>query len=127
MRRFGPRDAALSLLLAVVVFFAFTAMRQTEQRDTPIYSQIRAYFVQEQVEYFTLEDNTLTLTLKSQGSGEPIRVTYHVANPMIFYEDMRDLINEQLDSGVLMGCDYPPGVESSWWYHLVPYLVAGAD
>ena len=126
MRRFGPRDAALSLLLAVVVFFAFTAMRQTEQRDTPIYSQIRAYFVQEQVEYFTLEDNTLTLTLKSQGSGEPIRVTYHVANPMIFYEDMRELINEQLDSGVLMGCDYPPGVESSWWYNLVPYLVAGA-
>ena len=68
MRRFGPRDAALSLLLAVVVFFAFTAMRQTEQRDTPIYSQIRAYFVQEQVEYFTLTVFMVFLEQKSTTS-----------------------------------------------------------
>ena len=126
MRRFGPRDITLYLLLALMVFFTFSALRQMEQGDTPTYSQIRTLFLREQVEYFTLEDKTLTLTLRGQKEGESARLTYHVANPAIFYDDMRDIVNAQLESGVLKGYDYPPGVESSWWYNLVPYLVAAA-
>ena len=66
----------------------------------PTYSQIRTYFLQEQVEFFTLEDNTLTLTLRGQGGDEPVRITYHVASPTVFYDDMRELINQQLESGI---------------------------
>ena len=54
------------------------------------------------------------------------RLTYRLADPAVFYTDMRDLVTEQLESGVLLGYDYPPGVESSWWYGLIPYLVAAA-
>jgi cell division protease FtsH len=115
----------LYLLLGLMILFTFTALQQMDRTDSPTYSQIRTLFLQEQVEYFTLEDNTLTLTLRGQtGTNETVRLTYRVADPAIFYDDMRDLVNQQLEAGVLKGYDYPPGVESSWWYNLIPYLVA---
>ena len=126
MKRFGPRDILLYALLALMAFFAFSALRQLERSEEPTYSQIRTYFVQKRVEYFTLEDNTLTLLLRGQDGGEPVRLTCQVADPAFFYEDMRELVNEQLEAGILKGFDYPPGVESSWWYGLIPYLVAAA-
>ena len=124
MRRFGPRDITLYLLLALMIFFTFTALQQMDRGDSLTYSQIRTLFLQERVEYFTLEDKTLTLTLRGQDGGQPLRLVYHMANPILFYDDMRELVNQQLESGVLKGYDYPPGVESSWWYNLIPYLVA---
>jgi len=124
MRRFGPRDAVLYLLLGLLALFCFTGLQQMDRTKAPTYSQIRTLFLQEQVEYFTLEDNTLTLTLRSQGENAPVRVTYRVADARMFYDDMRELVNQQLESGVLKGYDYPPGVESSWWYNLIPYVVA---
>ena len=120
MRRFGPRDATLYLLLGLVILFSFTTLRQMERTDAPTYSQVRTLFLQEQVEYFTLEDKTLTLTLRGQNGGEPTRLTYQMASPTLFYLDMRETINQQLDAGILKGYDYPPGVESAWWYNLVP-------
>ncbi len=126
MKRFGPRMILPYLLMMLVLLFAFSSLQQMNRAGSPTYSQIRTLFLQEQVEYFTLEDNTLTLTLRGQNGGEPTRLTYHIASSSIFYADMRELVNEQLESGVLKGYDYPPGVESSWWYNLVPYLVAAA-
>ena len=124
MRRFGPRDITLYLLLALMIFFTFTALQQMDRGDSLTYSQIRTLFLQERVEYFTLEDKTLTLTLRGQDGGQPLRLVYHMANPILFYSDMRELVNQQLESGVLKGYDYPPGLEGSWWYNLIPYLVA---
>ena len=126
MRRFGLRDITLYILLALMIFFTFTSLQQMDRRDAPTYSQIRTLFLQEQVEYFTLEDGTLTLTLRGQNGGDSVRITYRVADPDLFYYDMRELVNEQLESGVLKGYDYPPGMESSWWYNLIPYVVAAA-
>ena len=126
MKRFSPRDITMYLLLLVMLVFTFSTLQQMDRADAPVYSDIRAYFLQGQVEYFTLEGKTLTLTLKGQGDGRPSTLTYHVAEPLVFYADMHDIIDAQLASGILKGYDYPPGVESSWWYNLIPYLVAAA-
>jgi len=126
MKRFGPRDLVLYALLALMLFFTFTTLQQMGQQDEPTYSQVRTLFLQGRVEYFTLEDKTLTLTLRGQNGTQPTRLTCRLADPSLFYDDMRDTINQQLDSGVLKGYDYPPGVEGSWWYSLIPYLVAAA-
>ena len=126
MRRFGLRDVTLYILLGLLIFFTITSLQQMDRTDSPTYSQIRTLFMQERVEYFTLEDNTLTLTLRGQNGEKSARLIYRVADPAVFYADMRELIDQQLTSGVLAGYDYPPGVESSWWYNLIPYLVAAA-
>ena len=80
MRRFGPRDIILYLLLGMMIFFAFSTLQQMDRANEPTYSQIRTYFLREEVEYFTLEDGTLTLTLRGQ-DGASARLTYHVADP----------------------------------------------
>ena len=126
MRRFAPQNYTLYILLALMVFFTFSALQDMDRKDGPTYSQIRTLFLQERVEHFTLEDSTLTLTLRDPEGGPSSRLTYRLADPAVFYTDMRDLVNEQLEAGVLLGYDYPPGVESSWWYGLIPYLVAAA-
>ena len=54
MRRFGPRDITLYILLALMIFFAFSTLQQMDGTDAPTYSQIRTLFLEERVEYFTL-------------------------------------------------------------------------
>ena len=79
MRRLGSRDFFMLLLLAMMAFFTFSALQQVNRGDAPTYSQIRELFHQGRVEYFTLEDSTLTLTLRGQKEGESVRMVYQVA------------------------------------------------
>ena len=81
MRRFGLRDITIYILLALMIFFTVTSLQQMDRRDAPTYSQIRTLFLQEQVEYFTLEDGTLSLTLRGQNGGDSVRITYRVPTP----------------------------------------------
>ena len=53
MRRITPRDIALYALLFAVVFYAVSFLQRADWEDGPDYSQIRTYFTQERVEYFT--------------------------------------------------------------------------
>ena len=128
MRRITPRDIALYALLFAVVFYAVSFLQRADWEDGPDYSQIRTYFTQERVEYFTLKDNVLTLTLRDEnGSDKTSTFTYELARTDFFYNDMHQLIDQQLSGGILKGYDYPPGIENAWWYSLVgPVLMVAA-
>ena len=128
MRRITPRDIALYALLCAVVFYAVSFLQRADWEDGPDYSQIRTYFTQERVEYFTLKDNVLTLTLRDEnGSDKTSTFTYELARTDFFYNDMHQLIDQQLSDGILKGYDYPPGIENAWWYSLVgPVLMVAA-
>ena len=121
MRRFTPRDITFYILILLMFAFTVNSLQAMNASEAPDYSQIRTYFVQEQVEYFVLEGNTLSLTLRGEGDATS-SVTYQVANPLYFYLDMRDLIDEQYAAG-LLEYDYLPGIESSWWYNALPTLL----
>ncbi len=128
MRRITPRDIALYALLFAVVFYAVSFLQRADWENGPDYSQIRTYFTQERVEYFTLKDNVLTLTLRDEnGSDKTDTFTYELARTDFFYNDMHQLIDQQLSDGILKGYDYPPGIENAWWYSLVgPVLMVAA-
>jgi len=112
----------LYLLVVLMMFFTVSTLQRMDQEDAPDYSQIRIYFSQSRVKYFTLEDNTLTLTLREQGD-QTSTLTYQLADPYLFYFDLRDEIDQQLASGTLEGYDYIPGLESSWWYNMLPQFL----
>ena len=128
MRRITPRDIALYALLFAIVFYAVSFLQRADWEDGPDYSQIRTYFPQERVEYFTLKDNVLTLTLRDEGGSDKTSTfTYELARTDFFYNDMHQLIDQQLSDGILKGYDYPPGIENAWWYSLVgPVLMVAA-
>ncbi len=122
MRRFSSRDIVLYAALILTVCMVAVSVQRMDREDGPDYSQIKACFLKEQVEYFSLEDHTLTLTLRDEGKGRQV-FSYHLANPQIFYWDLRELIDRQYAAGILKGYDYPPGVENTWWYNFLPYLI----
>ena len=111
-----------------MVFYSVSYLQRADWEDGPDYSQIRTYFTQERVEYFTLKDNVLTLTLRDEGGSDKTSTfTYELARTDFFYNDMHQLIDQQLADGILKGYDYPPGIENAWWYSLIgPVLMVAA-
>ena len=122
MRRFTPRDVLLYFSIFLMVMFTATSLQNMNREDAPDYSQIRGYFVQEKVQYFTLRDNTLTLTLRGE-NDKTSTLSYQLADPYIFYSDMHELIDQQHAAGILDGYDYPPGLENSWLVNMLPTIL----
>ncbi len=109
-------------MLILLMVFAVTTLQRMDQSRDPTYGQVRTLFEQERVQSFSLEGNNLTLEVRGEGDATSI-LHYEVANLYIFYNDLHELIDQQRASGVLLDCDYKPGIESSWWFGLLPYLI----
>ncbi len=122
MKKSNTRDFPLYILLVLLVLFTFGSLRKTDREPAPTYSEIKGYFIAEQVESFVLKDNDLVLVLRGEGN-ERTKVTCKLADPAVFYADLHDLIDAQTASGVLTGYDYLPGVENSWWYNWLPQFI----
>ena len=122
MKRFSSRDVALYLLLILLMLFAVTTLQRMDQAKDPTYGQVRTLFEQERVRSFELEGNNLTLEVRGEGDATTT-VHYELSNLFIFYLDLHELIDQQYRSGILTNYDYRPGIESSWWFSLLPYLV----
>ena len=122
-KRNANKNFTFYLLVFALVALLLNSFGEMMDADGPDDSQIRSYFVSEQVEYFTLKDGTLTLQMKGDGEQREY-VTYELADPKGFMADMRPLINEQLDSGVLTGYKHLPGMEDSALYDWLPTLIS---
>ena len=109
-------------MLILLMVFAVTTLQRMDQSRDPTYGQVRTLFEQERVQSFSLEGNNLTLEVRGEGDATST-LHYEVANLYIFYNDLHELIDQQRSSGVLLDCDYKPGIESSWWFGLLPYLI----
>ncbi|MCI6150974.1 MAG: ATP-dependent zinc metalloprotease FtsH [Flintibacter sp.] len=90
--------------------------------DDPSYSQIRTLFEQEKVKNFSVKDNVLTMTVRGEGD-DTSTVTYELSNFYVFYNDLHELIDQQRSEGIIEDYDYPMGVQGSWWYQYLPYLL----
>ena len=109
-------------MLILLMLFAITTLQRMDQANEPTYGQVRTLFEQERVKYFEVEGSNLTLEVRGEGDATST-VHYKLSNLYIFYNDLHELIDQQLSSGVLAGCNYKPGIESSWWFGLLPYLI----
>jgi len=122
LKRFSPRDLALYLLLLLLTLFAVNTLQQMNRADDPSYSQIRTLFEQEKVKNFSVKDNVLTMTVRGEGD-QTSTVTYELSNFYVFYNDLHELIDQQRSEGIIEDYDYPMGVQGSWWYQYLPYLL----
>ena len=122
MKRSNSQNLTMLLLVALMVMFAFSSVQDTQKKDLPDYSEIKNYFYTQQVEYFTLKNNDLVLTLRGV-DGTTSRTAFKLASGSLFYSDLHDLIEEQTAAGILTGYDLVPGPESSWWYGWLPQLI----
>ena len=123
MKRSNSQNFTMYLLLALLIFFTFSSLQDAEHKDVPTYSEIKGYFLREEVEAFSLKDNTLVLRLHGGDKEKPTMVSCQLADAGIFYNDLHELIDQQTEAGIITEYDYLPGVESSWWYRWMPNLL----
>ena len=112
----------LYLMLLLLMIFAVNTVQQMNQADDPTYSQVRTLFEQEKVKYFVLKGKDLGLQIREEGD-KVSTVHYQLSDLSVFYSDLHELIDRQHESGVLEGYDYKVGIEGSWWYRMLPYLI----
>jgi len=122
LKRFSSRDVILYLMLLLLMIFAVNTVQQMDEADDPTYSQVRTLFEQEKVKYFVLNGNDLGLQIREEGD-KVSTVHYQLPDLSVFYSDLHELIDQQHESGVLEGYDYKVGIEGTWWYRMLPYLV----
>ena len=113
----------LILLLALLGFFWFF----TSQRSTVSvpYSQMVELFQAEQVSSFTVQNNVVTMELKTEVDGKKV-ASCAISDFTAFYEDLNPLVQTQKKSGVLTSYDYKKDTQSVNWVTLLPSLLSVA-
>ncbi len=111
-------------LLAVVgVVLLVDTMQQLSQSHIPKYSEIVNLFQNEKVRSFSLEDNELRIVLRTDGT-DPLVLTYYLAEPQWFREDLGSLVEKQYKSGVIESYDYIAGWVAPAWFDYLPTMFA---
>ena len=124
MQRKGSRGFGFYLILFGLLAMLVSSFQNMLGAEGPDYSQIRAYFNQDQVEYFLLDGSDLTITLKEKDeNGQPKKVYYTLADPEGFMASYD--FDAMTGSGTnLTGYDHKAGPESSYWYQMLPTLLS---
>ena len=114
------------IIYLVVLAMAFTWLSSifTPSGNTIPYSQVVDMFEQEQVKSFVVQGDTLTMTLHTPIDGKNSVVT-SLADPEGFRLEMKDLLREQTESGVLQSYDFVTAEDSSPYDLVLPLLIVG--
>ena len=105
------------VLIAVILFSVGTLLSNAVQKELK-YSDIVEMFKNEEVKSFTIDEKN-NLIIKDQ---KGVEYTYRLLSISIFYEDMNDLVQEQLDKGIIESYNYEEPTNIPWWVSFLPYL-----
>jgi len=119
------RDIGFLALILAILFICVSALRGLNAPPTPTSSEIRALIESQQVESVVVQNNQVTLTLKTPWHGQDT-VTAQLWSTQAFYEEYNDLLVAQRRSGILGSYDYLADTVFPWWISLLPWLIIGA-
>ncbi len=105
----------LGIILCVGTLLSSVAVKDLK------YSDIVQMFRNEEVKSFTIDEKN-NLIIKDQNNVEH---TYRLLSISIFYEDMNDLVQEQLEKGIIESYNYEEPTNIPWWVGFLPYLALG--
>ncbi len=117
-----PLDIGFYIMIFIVIMAVIFMLMTGEEGDTLSYLDVRRLFEQEKVSAFIVEGDVLIMDLREPLDGR-YTVTHELYSVSIFYEDMHELIDSQMASGVLEDYDYLIGWETPWWLSFLPYLI----
>ena len=114
------------IIYLVILAVAFTWLSSvfTSDRNAIPYSQVVSMFEKEQVKSFLVQGDTLTMYLHTPYNGETTVVT-NLADPEGFRLEMKDLLRQQSESGVLQSYDFVTVEDTSPYDLVLPLLIVG--
>ncbi len=110
------------MVLALLVSWLLGVFGRSD--DGLTYSDVITMFKQEQVQSFVVEGNSITMYLHAPVQGKQ-QLTAHLADPEGFRTQMWHLFESQLESGVLLACDFIPEAPLSPYDFVLPIILAG--
>ncbi len=121
MKKHFLRPLIFYIILFAIVIGGITIMTQQRSReDEMTYGQIIGLFQTQQVETVLVDgDGNLTIQKKNNG-GE---IKYDLPDVNLFYNDVGDLINEQVQAGIITKYDVKPATTLPWWVSFLPTLI----
>ena len=73
---------------------------------------------------FRTEGSTIILEVRTGDAIAPTEeMKYDLYSFGVFYEDFKDIIKSQYESGVLEEYDYDEGFVAPWWASMIPYVL----
>ena len=114
----------LIYVAVLVLVFSWTSGLFSQKGATLSYSQVVDLFRAEQVKSFVVEDQTISMELRTPINGKT-SVTTTLADPQSFRLEMNDLLQSQRESGVLQGYDFVPEKGFSASELIFPLLTVG--
>jgi cell division protease FtsH len=120
----SPQTIGFYVLILIIIISTLYLlnMQNTALTIEVEYSEMKRLFLDEQVEYFVVEDGNVKMSLREEYDGADL-VTHKLYNINIFYSDLGELIDSQLESGVLTDYNYALGWQAPWWFSFIPYLI----
>ena len=119
------RDLGIYVLLIVImmaVIFTMTGEKDTNKIKN--YSDLVDLFTEEKVQSFRTEGSTIILEVRTGDAIAPTEeMKYDLYSFGVFYEDFKDIIKSQYESGVLEQYDYDEGFVAPWWASMIPYVL----
>ena len=119
------RDLGFYVLLIVImmaVIFTMTGEKDTNKIKN--YSDLVDLFTEEKVQSFRTEGSTIILEVMTGDAIAPTEeMKYDLYSFGVFYEDFKDIIKSQYESGVLEEYDYDEGFVAPWWASMIPYVL----
>ena len=120
-RRFLP---LIIYLVILCVAFSWLSGVFSDTGNAIPYSRVITLFREEQVKSFLVQGDHLTLSLYNPYNGEAT-VSTTLSDPEGFREDMEEVFEAQLDSGILLSYDFVAAKEDSPFDIVLPLIVAG--
>ena len=114
-----------ALFLALIVVLCLSWMWQLNNPQTQVqYSDVRRLFLQEQVESFVVEENTLKLNLAKgkEYNGNSV-VYYELYDFDFFYNDLHEVIEDQFSRDIIKNYNYHQDHSTNWLELLLPGLL----
>ena len=107
------------LVLIVAILISASVLLTDNTAEQLEYSDIYDLFVQEQVDSFVVKQNN-ELILKTKDGKT---VSFMLRSLELFERDLKELILEQKDSGVISEFTYEEPTQIPWWVSFLPYVV----
>ena len=120
-RKFFP---LIIYLVILAVAFTWISSVFSPDRNAIPYSQVVSMFEKEQVKSFLVQGDTLTMYLNTPYDGKTTVVTT-LADPEGFRLEMKDLLRQQTEAGVLQSYDFVTVEENSPYDLVLPLLIVG--
>ena len=119
MKKFSFKDIIFYVVVIAILLVGIFWLYQSAQPQEADYLTVYNHFKAGNISEFSFKGNVLSAKVRDTGE----ELTYTEPSMSWFYEDLGDLIRDQMNDGTLKRVNRLPGDEAPWWTMFIPYLL----